>query len=478
MIVAAASVAIFMAMVDMTIVTTILPRLGKDFGVAPQGAQWALIAYGGAMVAFLLPSGRWLDRTGPWGALLLAVSGFVVTSVLIAAAPTFVILAALRAVQGIFAALLVAQVPGLVVRSVPLSQTGRAFAVVGTVGPLGAVSGPPLGNVLSALGGWQAVFLVNIPIGLVIVVLAAASMPRTGRLVLPTPAMLTEAVTVAAAGAALFAALTLAAEPRPAYLTVAALAALALLFGAGWARLPAGRAVGSLLRLSGLRAGTTLQFLLSLVGGAMLLLPPFSLDQVFASGPLQATLVLVAAPLGMSVTGSVGGLLADRWGAGRAVLTGTGITLVSVALLAAAPHAGGAELLGLRLACVGVGLGLAAGPNQAVVMRGAPPDMRGSAGAVSATLRQLGFVVAPALCMLVWVSLGGSTGDLARAYLVPLVATVAAAAVAIRLVRLGTENRPEPHADEVAAAPGSSLDSASSEGGQRGHGGVETTPSA
>lgn len=477
MTVAAASVAIFMAMVDMTIVTTILPRLGKDFEVAPQGAQWALIAYGGAMVAFLLPSGRWLDRASPWGALLLAVSGFVVTSALIAASPTFGVLVALRAVQGTFGALLVAQVPGLVVRSVPLGQTGRAFAVVGTVGPLGAVSGPPLGSALSALGGWQAAFLINIPVGLVVLVLAAASMTRTSRLVPPTLGMLTEAATVAAAGAALFAALTLAADPHPAYLTVAALAALALLLGAGWARLPAGRAIGSLLRLPELRAGATLQFLSSLVGGAMLLLPPFSLDQVFAAGPLQATLVLMAAPLGMSAAGPIGGMLADRWGAGRAMLAGCGTIVIGAAILAVAPHAGGTVALGLRLACVGVGLGLIAGPNQAFVMQGAPQHARGSAGAMSATVRQLGFVVAPALCMLVWVGLGGSADDLAKAYLVPLVSAATALAVAIGLVRRGSDNRLGLRGGDPAATPGSPLDPASSDGRQRGHGDVGVAPS-
>jgi MFS family permease len=433
----AAAVAVFMSMVDMTIVTAALPDLESEFGVHPAQVQWALIAYSGAVVAFLLPSGRWLDHANPRAALAFAVSGFTLVSVLITTSPSFAVLVSLRAAQGAFCALLLAQVPGLVVRSVPAAQVGRAIAVVGTVGPLGAVSGPPLGTAVTSLADWEGIFLVNVPVGLVVLVLGLASVPGGGGLERPSAPMLVEAFIVAGAATALFAGLTLAAEPDPTYLGIAGLLLTAGFLAMGWARLAAGRFTLKLLRPTPMRRVIAVQFLLSVVGGALLLLAPYSLDRALQASPLETGLVLMGAPLGMCLAGPVGGVVADRWGAGVAAAVGAGISALAAVVLVVAPHEGGSTSLATRLACVGIGLGLAAGPVQTLAIRLAPVEGRGSAGALSATARQFGFAAAPPICMLVWVDLNGSTEALGRTYLVPLAAAAAAVALAVPLFRVG-----------------------------------------
>src|SRR4051794_1669723 len=97
---------VFMATLDTSIVAVALPALERDFGVRTAAAEWIVLGYLLPLIALTLPAGRWLDRAGPRSALLLAVTGFTLSSLAAGLAPALGWLVGARVAQGGFAAIL------------------------------------------------------------------------------------------------------------------------------------------------------------------------------------------------------------------------------------------------------------------------------------------------------------------------------------------------------------------------------------
>ena len=109
---------------------------------------------------------------------------FTAASALCAAAPSLPLLVAARAAQGAGAAVMMALTLAFVAETVPAARTGSAMGLLGTTSAIGTALGPSLGGVLIAGLGWRAIFLVNVPLGLLALVLAHRHLPgdrRRGR---------------------------------------------------------------------------------------------------------------------------------------------------------------------------------------------------------------------------------------------------------------------------------------------------------
>ena len=126
LLVLAAGLAVFMVTVDASIVNVALPAIGADLGAPAGSTEWIVLGYLLPMVALVLPAGRWLDGVGRRPAAVLSVTGFAAASAVAAASPAIGALAAARVVQGVFGALVAAQVPALVTRAVQPRAGPRA----------------------------------------------------------------------------------------------------------------------------------------------------------------------------------------------------------------------------------------------------------------------------------------------------------------------------------------------------------------
>ncbi|MBV8933981.1 MAG: MFS transporter, partial [Kutzneria sp.] len=217
--VAVAGVLSFVAMLDMNIVTVAVPHISRALDVTPEVGQWALLGYQVPVVALLLPVGQWLKSSGMRPALLVSVVAFGTCSVAAALSPTMSWLIIARVLQGGFGAVLFVLMPTLAARAVRPERRGRAMSVPATLGPLGAVTGPALGGVLLDHLGWQAIFLVKVPLCAAAAVIAWRVMPRDGRPARPDRHTVINAVLVATAVASLLLALTLA-PAAPAWLSL------------------------------------------------------------------------------------------------------------------------------------------------------------------------------------------------------------------------------------------------------------------
>jgi MFS family permease len=389
----------FMVTLDSSIVTVGLPTIGSHFQAPAALTEWTILGYLLPMIALVVPAGRWLDGNGRRPAFVLAISGFAVASAVAGLAPGIGWLIGARVVQGAFGALLTALVPALVTEATSPDVRGRAMSILATVGPAGAVAGPAIGGLLIASVGWPAIFFVNIPVSLAVLAVAFRTIEGGGGLRLPGGRWATESALLAAGVAALLGALTLAPTRGLPWLLVA-LAALPVI--AAWSRLPTSRPVIDLLRAPGM-AAPVVALLCTVTGiaGAQFLAPYF-LQESLHVGSAVTGLVVLAQPAAMAPISPIGGYLADRWGARRTAVTGALVMVAGLALLLPLNSGWQPFDLAWRLAVVGVGTGLFAGPNMAIAMRQAPAHLLATAGAATGLARSLAFALGPALATIPW----------------------------------------------------------------------------
>lgn len=405
--VAATGIAIFMAQLDGTVVIVALPSIEHDFGIGTSLTEWVVLAYVLPLIAMSLPSGRWLDTVGHRPALLFSVTGFLLASVAVGAAPNFGLLIAARVLQGGFGALLFALVPVLTTIAVRPEVRGRAMGIVMMLGPLGGVSGPALGGLLIEHVGWPWIFYLNVPVGLLVMGIGLAQLPAGARLRVPDRSWWAETGLVGIASAVLMVALSLTASDGALWLL---LAPLAIPFALLWRRRPGSAPVIELLRVPGMLAPHAA--LLTEIAAVMAVqfLVPFHLQLVVGAGPAEVGMVMLAFPLAVLIIGPIGGWLADRWHARTVSIIG--VIMVSAGVLSLVPLGdgwGSGDLI-WRLAVAGAGAGLFAGPNQVLAMSTAPRRLLGTTGASTSFARQIGIALGPALATAVW-ALGGHGVD-------------------------------------------------------------------
>ncbi|HEV3069537.1 MAG TPA: MFS transporter, partial [Streptosporangiaceae bacterium] len=170
-----------MDLLDSTITQVAAPAIRLQLGGSYAVIEWVTAAYALAMAAGLLTGGRLGDLFGRRRMLLIGMTGFVAASALCAAAGSAGELIAARAAQGALGAIMLPQVFGLIRDLFQAHEMGKAFGVYGPVMGLSAMLGPiASGGLIGAdvFGtGWRMIFLVNVPVGLVALVLGARLLP-------------------------------------------------------------------------------------------------------------------------------------------------------------------------------------------------------------------------------------------------------------------------------------------------------------
>ncbi|MBY4127159.1 MFS transporter [Rhodococcus fascians] len=198
-IVAATVLGSALAMLDATVVNIALPAIGRDLDAGVTGLQWTLSGYTLALASLILLGGSLGDRLGRRRVFIWGVVWFAAASVLCGLAPSIEVLIAARLLQGVGAALLTPGSLALISASIKAEDRGAAIGLWSGLGGVASAVGPLLGGWLVDAVGWRAVFLINIPLAVVVVAVAAKHVPESrdphasGRLDAPG------AVTVAAA---------------------------------------------------------------------------------------------------------------------------------------------------------------------------------------------------------------------------------------------------------------------------------------
>lgn len=395
----------FMATLDAGIVNTALPTIALGFGASLAQAQWIVAGYF-LVISCLLPLfGRMGDMYGRRRLYSIGFIVFTAASLFCGSSPTLWALIAARVGQGVGAAMLMANGPGIIMAAFPGPTRGRALGLTGMTVALGSLAGPGLGGLLIQGFGWRSVFYLNIPIGLLGLFLARRFLPPQERL---------RDETLDLGGAVLFAlgmtGLLLAMShghdwgwTSPPVLAGLCVALVAFPGFAAWER----RCQHPMLDLSLFRiwpffSGNVVAFLafLSMFTNAILL--PFYLHGQQGLEPYATGLVLSSLPLTMAVVAPMSGYLSER--VNFATLTSIGLGIMSCGLLLLSSLASDSPLWRVYLGQVvlGMGVGMFMSPNNNSVLSSAPQDKVGLVGGVLALVRNVGMVSGIAVAITVF----------------------------------------------------------------------------
>jgi len=442
------SLGYFMTLLDSTIVTIAIPSIIDSLHATLPQVLWALNSYLIAITVLLITAGRLGDRYGPRQVFVVGVLLFTVASLLCGLATVPAVLVAARVLQGAGAALLMPQSLTLIVASFPRERRGTALGVWGAIGGVASVLGPSLGGLLINVAGWRWIFLVNLPIGVLVVVLGLTVVPdlRTGRrhsLDLP-------GVGLASLALACFAyAVTNGPDHHWGPLVWALLVAAAL-FGAGFTVRQRHRQDGdpllpfALLRIRGYTV--TLGIAAAITGAtfAITVLAALYFQSVLGLSAFRAGVLLAPASAMSLLVALVAGRLADRVEGRFILLTGMvvqGAGILWTALLMSGPVHWTAFLA--PMAVIGMGNGCSIAPRTTVAMRDVPQELTGAASGVLETVRQLGAMAFTAGVVALVQGLrsvtDGSGAAMRAATVLPIAALALGAVACLALPRERTE---------------------------------------
>ncbi|HTV25317.1 MAG TPA: MFS transporter [Polyangiaceae bacterium] len=406
------AIGVLMATLDSSIVNISLPTIARAFGRPLNGAlQWVVIAYLLVIVALLLSGGRLGDMLGRKRVWQTGLAVFTLGSVLCGLAPGIEALIGFRALQGVGAALLMAISPALLTSAFPPEERGRALGMNALTVAVGVSAGPPLGGIITERLSWRWIFFINLPLGVLGIVLAGWLLQRPlarGSARFDFGGALLLAVGLASFTGALSFAHDLGyRSPWIVGALVVSAVALRWLFvherGQSAPILPLALFANPAFRSA--LACLVLSFV-SLFGVAFL--TPFYLEQLRRLSTEQSGLMMIAYPLMIALLGPFTGSLSDR--IGSRVLAPIGLCLAGVALLllGSVRQDTPLALVAACLALGGVAQALFQPANNSALLGAAPPGQQGVAGGMLATGRVLGQSLSIALAGAVFAAFGGA----------------------------------------------------------------------
>lgn len=373
-----------------------LPALAQAFDAPFQAVQWVVLAYLLAITTSIVSVGRLGDITGRRRLLMAGIVLFTVASALCGAAPALWMLIAARAAQGLGAAVMMALTMAFVAETVPKAKTGNAMGLLATMSAIGTALGPTLGGVLIDGLGWQAVFFVQVPLGVVACVLAHRHLPVDRR------GPKAEGGGFDHLGSLLLA-LTLGAYAlavtigRGSFGPLNGALLMAAVVGFGLFLLAETRVASPLIRLATFRdpalsASLAMSTLVSTVMMTTLVIGPFYLARALGLEAAMVGLVMSVGPLFAALTGVSAGRLADRFGAPRMTIAGLAAMAAGAFALSTMPATLGITGYVAPVAVLTVGYALFQTANNTAVMVDVGPDRRGVISGMLSLSRNLGLI--------------------------------------------------------------------------------------
>ena len=443
-----------MSVLDTTIVNVALDTLSRDLNAPLEQVQWVATGYLLALAAVIPITGWLATRFGPRRVYLFALVAFTAGSALCAAAWNVQSLVAFRVLQGVGGGMTLPIGQMMLARAAGPKNMGRVMSLIGVPIVLAPVFGPVLGGWLLDAFSWQWIFLINVPIGVLAVVLGLKRLPRAapapeqaGRLDGSGLAMLATGLPLFVYGLAEFGQTGTFADTKVWLPLVVGLALIA-----SFVR-HALRVDAPLLdvRLFGNRAFSAAAVTTFCLGGALfgaMLILPLYYQVVRGESALTTGLLLAPQGIGAAFAMFLSGRLTDRVGGGPVALLGVAITALSTVPFMLIGASESYALLSLFLVARGFGIGMSIMPAMSAAYAVLEPEEIANATPQLTVLQRVGGSVGTAILSVVLANnLEGAQGPVAAAdafgttYVWALVVTLVAGAPALLLWRIERKAR-------------------------------------
>ncbi|PKM80748.1 MAG: MFS transporter [Firmicutes bacterium HGW-Firmicutes-14] len=408
----------FMAPLDSSVVNIALPTIGAHFDATLAVVEWVIMAYLLMISSLLLIFGRLGDL---YGHKKIYISGFVVFtigSLMCALAPSITLLILFRGFQAIGAGMLMAMGPAIITDVAPPSERGKFLGVIAVSVSIALTAGPVVGGLLTDHFGWPSIFFINIPIGILVSILAYRVLPDSGGRQ-AQPFDLKGAVTAFLALAFILIPLSYTEKLgwKNPYILGALAAGLGLLLFFIYleSRIRHPMVDLTLFRNRLFSMGNLSALLNYMAMFSVILIMPFYLQQLRELSPSQAGLFLIPTPLTTMIIAPLSGAVSDRVDTRYISSLGMAVTTLGLWLLSGLKADSPVSMIVASMVVVGIGSGMFQTPNNSAIMGAVPVNRRGIASGMLAIMRNLGMVLG--------VAVSGAIFSSRRAYLTELFAS-------------------------------------------------------
>ncbi|MDV0441969.1 MFS transporter [Methanorbis furvi] len=399
-----AAAAVFMDYLDTSIVSIALPSISESFGSGSSLSSWVMTSYLLALGSTLLLFGKLADRTGLQRVIFtLGFVLFTVASFLCGISGDIPSLILFRILQGVAAAMMVATATMLITLHLPKAMQPIGMGVIATAGGAALALGPGIGGVLTQFISWHWIFFINIPVGVVGVLVALFLIPKPDPADLPTRSKPFDSL------GAVYLAVTL----------VALLAGLELGVSEGWSpfvvlllllspvfgylflrrelRHPDPILSARLLLNRTVMWAAISTLCVTLVYLGVIYVMPFLLTEQYLLPTAVAGAVMLLPPVAMAIVGIPAGALVRRFGCMILCNAATILLAAGMAILGGGVLLSNILLIFAGLALVGLGMGLNEGPSIQRITVHSPIQLQGSSGGLIFTVMNVGCVLGVAL---------------------------------------------------------------------------------
>ncbi|MGZ4275258.1 MAG: DHA2 family efflux MFS transporter permease subunit [Solirubrobacteraceae bacterium] len=404
------SLALFMVVLDNLIVTVALPAIRTDLGATLESLEWTINAYTLAFAVMLMPGAALADRFGRRRLFLGGLALFTAASAAAALAPSAGALLAARTVQGIGGAIVAPLTLTLIAGAFPAQRRGAALGIWSAISGLGVALGPLVGGAVVEGISWHWIFWINVPIGLVVIPLAARLLGESRG---PSTTLDLPGVGLAATGlfGLVFGLVRGQGDGWGSPQIVAALVAGALLLIAfvAWElrtadpMLPMG-----LFRTRSFAVTNAVSFFMYFGTFGSIFLLTQVLQLVMGYSPLQAGIRMMAWTGATLIVAPLAGIFAERLGGRAFMVAGLALQAGALAWFAATTAVGQqfSELV-VPFAMAGTGMALVFAPSASTLLGAVRPDQAGVASGANNAIREVGGVFGVAVLSTVFAG-GGS----------------------------------------------------------------------
>ncbi|MFW0793795.1 MFS transporter [Gordonia sp. CPCC 205515] len=431
LLIAALTSTMVLLVLDSSIVGVMLPSMTRDLELSGSQGAWLVSAYLLTLAVFLPLGGRLSDAYGPVNLFRIGMAGFILSSLGIALIPDFAGVVGCRAIAGISAAMLMPATLSVLTQAVREQRRAAAMAIYTGVGQGFALIGPAVGGICAQFVGWQWGFLINVPVGVVGIVLIELVRPDTTRHPVRSWDLL-GVVLVVGGLSAIMTALLQAPEWGWSSPTFLAVAAVGIALTVGFV-VHARRAADPILDI-GLFANrrfATNTAALAALGFAMTIATIYgatALQDALHLTPAEAGISLLPLVIPLLVTTRTVGARYETLGLRRVVVAGSLALAAGLAIAAIGFAVSSLVVVSVGMVFAGSGIGAILSPLTTATIATAPADQRGQASGLMTTCRQTGGVVGIAVFSAVIVDVHGTSGTAVGFAITALVMAAAAAA--------------------------------------------------
>lgn len=403
----AVGMGVFLATIDGSIVNIGINTLVKELGQPLAVVEWVILAYMLTISTLMLSIGRLGDMVGKKTLYIAGLVIFTIGSVLCGLSNSIFWLIAFRVLQAVGASMLMALGTALVTEAFPAVERGKALGIMGALVSIGIIAGPTIGGLILESLTWHWLFFVNIPVGIIGVILVTRFVPanRPGE---------KQRFDYLGAGAMFLAlisflsALSLGQHNGFNNPLILAMFAISLIMAILFIRIES-RSAQPMIDLSLFKnrlfsINLVTGFLTFIVSAGTMLLFPLYLQNILQYSPRQTGLMMAITPVTVALVAPLAGVLSDR--IGSRLITSIGLGMILIGNIAISTLSAETSTLGylLRFIPLGIGIGLFQAPNNSAVMGSVQRQNLGIASGLLNLTRTIGQTTGIAILGAFWES--------------------------------------------------------------------------